>query len=512
MKLNEGRTIRNSTIKVFRYAMLVSTVVFIGYISSLPLFTGYFDTTRFKKNTLTANSQNLINQLKRPVSITTYTNVANAYAHLGSAKLRNFDLSHFEQYRRYLPGLKMDYIAYYDTTMRKNDPTKTLEEKAQRAATAYGYDFNDLLSPKEIKKQINLVPENNFFVRTLNYNGKKVFLRMYFDIEGYPSEAEISAALKKLLTKPAYIGILDNNDERSISRAADNAYQDFLNVNNSRYSLINQGFELRSINMKDSTAIPDSLTVLLITDPITPYSATETTKIINYINKGGNVFIAAEPGRQKELNKILSVVGVQLTDGNLLQQSKNFEIDLLQTHLSAKSKVLGFDLKKDAIITMPGAVGITFVPKPLYNYIPLLLTNKKQVWNSLAFSTAKPASSFAFDSNKDNKIQATTALAITRIVNGKTQKIFVSGDADFMSNVELKRNNVKTENTKFTMKLFNWLSDGEYPIDTSRPPDADKQILATKSQISLIKTFFLMVLPLTLAILGSFILLRRRRK
>lgn len=483
MKLEEGRKVRSSGARAMKYTAFISAVIFFGYLSSLPSFTAYLDTTRFKKNTLTANSQKLIDQLEHPVSITTYTNVVNAYAHLGAPKLRNFDLKQFESYRRYLPGLKMDYIAYYDTTMRKSDATKTLEEKAQRAATAHGYDFNELLTPLEIKKQINLIPEENFFVRTLNYNGKKVFLRMYFDMVGYPEEAEISAALKKLLTKPAYIGVLDHNDERSISKAGDNAYMDILNTNNTRRSLINQGFELERINLSVEGEIPDSLTLLLIADPITPYTGAEVDKINRYISKGGNLLLSAEPGKQKELNKILKTFGVELAEGTLLQESKDFEPDLLQSHLTVSSKELGINLPKETIISMPGTAGLKFLPDSSYKYLPVLTANN-----------------------------VTTAIALTRKVGGRTQKIFISGDADFMSNSELKRSNIKTENAKFTTQLFNWFSDGAYPVDTSRPSDPDNRILVTKSQISAVKTFFLLVLPAVLALLGAYILIRRKRQ
>ena len=60
-------------------------------------------------------------------------------------------------------------------------------------------------------------------------------------------------------------------------------------------------------------------------------------------------------------------------------------------------------------------------------------------------------------------------LRLSRTINNKEQRIIVVGDADFMSNGELGRQNLRNKNAEFTLKVFKWLSDSEYPIDASRP-------------------------------------------
>src|SRR5690606_32144357 len=158
--------------------------------------------------TLTKESQAILNQLEGPVTLTSYVNVLNSYAHVGAPKFRIFEMRQFDQYIRYLHDLKINYVPYYDTTMQRNDKTKPLEELALRAATAHGFEFETVLSPDEIKKVIDLVPEENRFVRMIEYNGKSTPLRMFADTKVYPGESEISAALKRLISKPATIGIL----------------------------------------------------------------------------------------------------------------------------------------------------------------------------------------------------------------------------------------------------------------------------------------------------------------
>lgn len=511
MKLDSGREIRNEASKIIRYSTVIFFVIIVGVVTSSPSLTAYYDTTRFKTNTLTDASLAIIKQLKKPVTITTYPNVTNSYAHLGSPKFRNFERNRFEQYSRYLPGIKFKYVSYYDTSMVKSDKTKSLEEKAQRAATAYGYDFSELLSPKEIKKIINLVPEDNFFTRTVTYDGKQTFLRMFFDMVGYPEEAEISAALKRLLYKPAVIGILASNDERSINKKGDNAYKDVMNTLNRRYSLINQGFDVKTIQLTDDDTIPQDLAALIIADPRTPYNSTQLQKIAAYIEKGGNALVAGEPGRQGEINALLKPFGVAFMPGMMLQESKDLALDLIQTNFTFGAKSLGFNYPKNTIISMPNAMGIAYKNVLGFKYTPVLISDKKSAWIKLGKFDIS-AQKIIFHPATEQKTSVPLALAITRKLANKEQKIMVMGDADFMSNAELGRFNVTTKNEDFAMNLFKWFSDNKYPIDTTRPKSIDNKITISREKISWLKIFFLGVLPASLALAGAYSLIRRKRK
>lgn len=512
MKLNAGREIISQTTKILRYGLLTVIVIGVGYITSLPALTYYFDTTRPKTNTLTQNSRDIINQLDKPVVITTYVNLLNQFVHLGSPKFRKFESKQFEKYSRYIPGLEFKYVAYYDTAqVRRSDPTKTLAEQGQRAATAYGFDFTEVLSPTELKKQIDLTPEENLFVRTVDYDGKKVFLRMFFDMVGYPQEAEISAALKRLLVKPPVVGLLSGNEERSSKKIGDKDYKDVLNTLSSRSSLINQGFDIKPLQLAELDSIPADLTVLVVADPATPYSATDLEKIAAYLNGGGNMLLMGEPGKQAHLNKIIERFGLRFSEGTLLQQSREFSLDLLQTTLTAESAALGFKIPKKGVISLSGAVGIQTEPKAGMKYTPLLTTDQKYVWNKTGDFNLE-TQKVTFHAASEKKIAVPVAMAVTREIAGKTQKIMAIGDADIISNAELKRSNVTTFNWTFATKTFNWFSNGEFPIDTERAKSLDNHVLVSRQQISGFKIFFLGILPGAIVLAGALTLIRRKRR
>lgn len=105
-----------------------------------------------------------------------------------------------------------------------------------------------------------------------------------------------------------------------------------------------------------------------------------------------------------------------------------------------------------------------------------------------------------------------TALALTRKINGKLQRIIVTGDADLMSNAELGRSNIRTANFQFNTALFGWFTAGQFPIDTTRPKSKDNHLKLSDSGLATLKIVLLWVLPIILLIFGSILLVRRKRK
>ncbi|MDO6801311.1 Gldg family protein [Wenyingzhuangia sp. 1_MG-2023] len=512
MRLNAGRSSYSSATKAIRYSVVVASVLFIGYLSSLSVFNGYYDTTRFKTNTLTKNSQELFKQLDAPLKITVYPNVINYFSHIGAPKFRIFDLRQFEDYTRFLPNLEINYQPYYNYTLDKRDETgKPLLERAQRYATANGYDFEEVLNPEEIDKIVDLSPELNGFVRVVEYKGKTANLRMFFDQVGYPKEAEVSAAIKNILHGAPKVGVLTGNYERGIAKRGDKDYKQVLAELNVRTSLINQGFEVAPVSIENNQELPLDLSVLVIADPIEAYKDDQLKKISNYIKQGGSAVIAGEPSKQALLNPILKEIGVQFSEGMLLQESQDYKLDLIQGKMSNTALNLGFSIKEKSVISLPNAMAITYKDTLGFDATPVVVTNPEEVWNHTEKINLE-TDSISFNSEKYKKEKVTVALALQRNVQGKEQKIMVLGDADFMSNKEISRSNLKKqENYAFVKEMFKWFSNGEYPIDTTRPTATDNKILISQEKLKWVKIAFIGLVPFLVAILGVFTLIKRKR-
>lgn len=510
IKLNSGRQIRSAGFKMMRYAVVLLAFIGLGYISSLPSLTAYFDTTRFKDRTLTEKSQELVKRFKKPLKIVSYTNVVESNSQFGAPDNRIADMGRFELYERFKPDMKMEYVAYYDSLVRYNDTSKTLMAKAKQASTALGFDFSKLLTPDQIKKRINLIPEDNTFVRFIEYDGKQMPLRMFNDMFVYPGEPEINAALTRLLDGPATAGMLTGNDERSANNGSDRGYEAITKGLNIRASLINQGFNVVDIDVNQTSKIPDSLTVLIVADPTIPFTAAQLQKINKFLDAGGNMMIAGEPGRQQILNPLLVTLGVTIMDGTLLEESRDNEPNVVQAFFSPEAETYKLSFYDGAMVMLPGVAGLAYQHTGPYKKQPILISNIKLSWKKTGTFDLKDK--IVFDPSREQKASYPVALAITRNVAKKEQRIMVLGDADFMSNVEVSRTSPQVVNPSFVIKTMKWFSDGKYPISNPRPKAIDTVISVNRNQINIQKALFLGIIPLMIGAFGGIILFRRKRK
>ncbi|WP_318345924.1 Gldg family protein [Flagellimonas baculiformis] len=547
MRLNKGRKTTSSATVTLKYMGLIVGVITLGYVSSLPLVDAYYDTTRFKKMTLTDKSKEIIGQLDGDLTITTYVNIINSFAHLGSPKFRIFDKSKFDQYTRFLPNLNMDYVMYFDSTFTKRDfQYNSLEEMAQRSATAYGIDFEKVLRPEEIRRKIDLSSERNAFVRKVIYKDRSSSLRMFFDMITYPGESEISAAIKRLLVPPPVIGVLRGNGERSMSKSGDSDYEDLIHNLTFRNSLINQGFDVVEIENRPDIMIPDSLVALVIADPIVPYSVEQQGKIQDYINNGGNLLIAGEPKKSHLLQPILNVLGIKFSPAQLTQQSEDLELHVLKAVLGPETDQIGIQLKRDTIITHAGAMGLETMEKSEFTIVPLTIAKAQKAYAKKDTIPFDKGNLYSYNLNTAHKGRITgnapiskvkgknaidvgtpdhdfkvffgqeeevpISMALSRDINGKEQKIIVSGDADFLSNAELSRFNLRTGNFSLGTQIFKWFANGEFPVDITRPEAIDNTITVDQKDLSWIKIVLMGILPLLIAVSGATILMKRKRK
>jgi ABC-2 type transport system permease protein len=237
---------------------------------------------------------------------------------------------------------------------------------------------------------------------------------------------------------------------------------------------------------------------------------------------------------------------------------------LVQPYLTADAagftRKLHADFDDSLVIAMHGAAGLSYTPGGPFTVLPLAMTSGKKSWNKKikpdenmielaedeetpkAFGSsvmivgdgpiatddggkkktkAAPRAPdpdpdpdiLSFDAGKGDRPGPLPAVVgLTRNIHGRQQRIVVAGDADFLSNAELGRFNIKTCNFDFSTAIFSWFANGEFPIDTSRPAAEDKRLSITDSGLAFLKVLLMGVLPGLLLVLGSILLIRRKRK
>jgi ABC-2 type transport system permease protein len=491
MKLQGSRESKPPAVKTVRYVSLFAILFLVGYGSSRPMLTKYLDMTATKTQTLTAATREIITHMDKPLRITTYVNLLAEKFYRARPEDNSMDEARFDQYRRYIPGLKMDYVYFYDTTsndqLYKDNPGLSVQALARKKAYAEGIDMRGVLSPAQLRQQIDLRPEENRLVRFLSYGDRKTALRYFDDMMTYASEQEFAAALKRIVepsTVPR-IGFLTGNGERTNARAGDADYKTITEELGFRNSLINQGFDVDTVSLNGGGAIDTNLTALVIADPKTAFSAADLAKIQQYISRGGNLLIAGEPDRQGLLNPIVKELGVTFAEGRLTQKSEDFAPDFVLSHFSPEadgfSGTLASLRRAKGIVAMPGVTSLQYGGSP-FHIVPLLVSGP-----------------------------AVVTAALTRNIGSKEQRIVIAGDADFMSTAEMVRHIPRTANFDFTTELFSWLSNGIYPVDTSRPTTSDA-IDIKRDGILVVRIVFFCILPFLLLACGTLLLVIRKRR
>ena len=105
-----------------------------------------------------------------------------------------------------------------------------------------------------------------------------------------------------------------------------------------------------------------------------------------------------------------------------------------------------------------------------------------------------------------------TAIAMSRKVGDKVQKIIVLGDADCISNAELsiRRRGIPAQNYYLVAGTFFWMSDNEVPIDVRRPAALDRKITVGKLGFTIWKVVSFGLIPAVLALCGVLVWIRRK--
>jgi ABC-2 type transport system permease protein len=513
---------RPRSLRLARYASVIIITLTIGYISSIPSLVGYFDATVNKQRTLTPYAQKIIKELRdEPLEVVAYTNLLEGHYNYGAPESYNTNLAKWEPYMRFKHDIKLSTVLYYDTVLENPNFVrymggKSLEEIAKRVAESKDMKLSAFKSPAEIHQTIDLRPELNRYVMQLKYKGRSTFLRVFNDNRQWPGESEVSAAFKRLLqAKLPKIVFLTGNLQRDINKVGDREYKVLTNLKTFRNSLINQGFDVDTLSLS-SQEIPGGIAALVLADPKVALTDIEKGKLEKYIDNGGNLLIAGEPGKQSLLNPLLAKLGIKLLDGIIVQPTKEMQPELVTPFLTATVsgffKPLEHAHHDSARATMPGTTALMYADTGSFRIEPLLVTDPRNSWlkkDKLVSDSAE----ILFDSTKgDEKRSFPTAVGLTRMMNGKEQRIIVTADADFMSNAELQRFNLRNANFVFNTGLFSWLSYGEFPIDSSRPPAEDTRIKLTKDNAKLLKLIYVWIIPGILLAFATILLIRRKRK
>ena len=519
-----------------RNLIVILGACFIGYLSSRPTLMAYYDASSIKWNTLNKQSQEIVSKLDGELTITGYANIlSGSYFHVGFPYFIQRNRELFKKYERFKPDMKLKMVYYYDSLVSAygekiaeyfakecaKEPNLTLWERAKFKCERISIDSMMLKSPEEIRQKVDLTGERTFVWHIKRENGDSSWLRIYNDLFIYPAEAEISAALKRLtmdLPKVAFVNVYKS---RTASDYTPWGYSQVAGEKSFRESLLNQGFDAVEIDLNQK--IPNDVDILVLSDWRERFIPEEEQVLRDYIASGRNLFILGEPKRREVMNPFLrELFGVELAEGTLVQYRRpELAPDVLIAVIDSNAIDLSYQYGRIPYVVLPGTAGIEQVRNDEFEMIPILKTDtvafdvrKKEnrpyyVWNELEGLNHMDEKLICNPSADEMAKEYYPAVALRRMVNGREQRVIVTGDADCISNGELAQQR-SSVNLQMILGSFHYLSDNEMPVDMRRPPYRDTKVFIDRPGYDMLHAGFLYVLPLLLFGTCMFLWFRRR--
>jgi len=522
--------------KLRRYLILFCSVLIIGYVSSRPQLNLYYDATRDQLNTITPPTKATLDRLNDgELKVTAYGNLLGGHlnAFLPANRYNALERELWAPYVRFKSDISFKYIYYYnlDSTINddywtyKRNPGKSLIQIAKDFASAIPTDFERFLPPAEINKLVDVKKQEDRCFFVLEYKGRKAHLQMMDDPnDELPREDEISAAIHRLVDEPLKVIFLTGEIERGPFSQKQRDYHELASGYGNRTSLLNQGYDIDTLSLL-TNEIPKDTKALVIADPRTAFNPIVLSKVQKYIDLGGNLLLLTKPDRSDIIQSILSKLGVSLKPGLLVQSNEKYAGDRILTYLSKISQEvsprLHRKLTEDAIyfrdttfaVKMGGANAIDYSDSSKFKVHPLLWTDSLNTWNRIAPISTDSLQVKVKKSRGDEHGRFATAILLNRTIKGLEQNIVIASDADFLTQPSLESGrNPKTYNKDIGFSLFSYFSNRQVPANTLHTADIDNKFRITVADIEIQEMLLYYGIPGIIAIIGSILLIRRKRK
>lgn len=446
--------------KKLRWHYLIQNGVFVILLLLLVIFLGYlatqtrlqWDVSQNGRNSLSEASVEILQKLQGPVQVTAYA--TEQHAQLGD--IRKIIADFVALYQRVKPDLTLAFI----------DPV------AQPIMT----------QEADVRVNGEMVIRFNQRVERLTAINEQAF----------------SNALMRLArAEDKLIVALNGHGERRLDGNANYDLGEF-----GRHLRTN-GFNSQSLNLAIEQDIPVNASMLIIASPQTDLLPGEVDKLLNYIDRGGNILWLVDQESLRGLLPVAEKLRLTLTPGVVVDP----QAEQLKAPITfALGAIYGQHVitdNFDYITVFPFARQITIDENADWSSVSLVEA-AQQGW----VETGDLNDAVIFDQADDVAGPITIAAALTRNIQDREQRIVVVGSGHFLANTYLGNGS----NLDFGINLINWLTGDEELIVIQPRATLDSNLILSESDLTLIAVVFLVLLPVLFLVCGTVIWWRRRRK
>ncbi len=264
-----------------------------------------------------------------------------------------------------------------------------------------------------------------------------------------------------------------------------------------------RGFKVRTLTLGEHPQIPQNTTTLVIAGPRVKLLPGEVREIRNYLERGGNLLWLADPGPLHGLEPLAEQLGIEFLAGVIVDPQSQALTGNPSALVVASYGTHPIVRNFSNVTLFPRAGGLQ-VETPEGWESAVVLDTRENAWAE----TGPLGGKLAFDKGRDVRGPLNLAVAFTRALNNRQQRVAVVGNGEFLANTFLGNGG----NLELGMSLVNWLShDDAYvsiPVQTAR----DRGLSLSRYAQAGIAGVFLLLMPLAFIASGIVIWLRRRKR
>jgi hypothetical protein len=441
--------------------LLVGCILVLAWLSER--WSLQADTSRYRHNTLSTQSRDLLTRMQGPLTITAW---------LRSDQFDSKDKRSGNRYRA------------------RHRLISALVERYRRYKTDIHLQFIDPRQQPVVARQLNIHPRGELVV---SYRGR-------YEKVQRPDEAHISNALMRLASRSdKWVIFLQGHGERSPFSSAEFGLSRFAQ------RLKQRGMHIQVLNLTRTPVIPDNTSVLVIASPRKPFTEAEAGLIRTWLARGGNLLWLSDPDSQS-VTRLQDSIGIRFLPGTVLTppgpttRAPNPALLVLDRYPGRHP--LTRHLQQATIFPFSRAV-IAF-PSHHWHVIKLLSSDARS-WTETGNLHRPP---LRFDPNTDERAgPLNIGIALSRKINDREQHVLVVGDGDFISNAWL----VNGGNSELGLNMIHWLAHDYRYLAIPSPSSDDVSLQLGSFTHTLFSIVYPFVIPALLLIAGFMVSRRRRR-
>ncbi len=323
------------------------------------------------------------------------------------------------------------------------------------------------------------------------------------------SEVDFTGTLVRLLN-PAQkkVYFLTGHGEHSIDDFSPNGYSQL------KDTLEKFGYLATSLNLLTSNTVPDDAMVLVVSASRQPLLDQEKKAIADYLDKGGDMIVMAEPrigsSPPPSLNDLVDRYGVRFTDGVIIDPERFAGRDIRLT-VVAEYEFTTITTGLQGLATVfPTTAAVITTTQTVTGAIRTLFTKTSQG----SWVTTAPESGTFDPQRGDIRGPLSNAATVDYKRPGTESdpdapdtRIVLIGDSDFAANQWVSQ---VPANMDFFLNALNWLTSSQELLGIAPKTQDVRSVFLTSAQQNLVFLSSTLVIPLLVLAAGGIVWWRRR--